>query len=108
MVMTSIPVVVNWNGGLTLTPSTADVEAATSSHVLTFSPHGDLIAAESEGNFDRVIWERVVEFAERASRQSKESYSTTVPKQGPNLVVQLKPLIQKRVVQEENWKQIGR
>ena len=108
MVMTSISVVVGWDGGLTLTPSTTDIEAAASSHVLAFSPHGDLIVAESEGNFDRVLWERVVEFAERACRQSKESYAAKVPKQSRNLEVQLKSTIQDRVVQEENWKRIGR
>lgn len=108
MVMTSVSVVVAWDGGLTLTPSTTDIEAAASSHVFSFSSHGDLVLAESEGNFDRGIWERVLEVAERACRHDEESYSAKVPKGGQNLDAHLKSTIKDRVVQEEIWKQIVR
>ena len=107
MVMTSISVVVGWDGSLTLTPSTTDIESAASSHVLAFSSHGDLLVAESEGDFDRLIWERVLELAEHACRHGGESYSAKLPKHGQNLEVQLKSTLQDRVKQDESWKHIG-
>lgn len=99
-VMSSTSVTAGWNGELALTPSTEEVEAAASLHVLAFSPRGDLVIAESEGSFDDNIWERVFEVAEHACRHVEKANSTN-----GNLEVKLRALIQDRVAQEQRWKQ---
>ena len=103
-VMMSASVAAGWNDELALTPSTEEVEAAASLHVLAFSSRGDLLIAESEGSFDYKIWERMFELAEHACQHDEKANSTL----HGNLEHQLRAVIQDRVAQEQKWKRSDR
>jgi exosome complex component RRP46 len=49
------------NGNTVVNPSPQDLQHARSMHVLTFSAEGDLLVAESQGEFSSGDWERVFE-----------------------------------------------
>ncbi|KAI9842896.1 MAG: exosome non-catalytic core subunit rrp46 [Sclerophora amabilis] len=56
---TSTILVADPTGKVIMSPSAHDLDQATSRHVLAFSPKGDLLVAESEGNFSLGTWEDV-------------------------------------------------
>ena len=47
------------DGKLVNDPSPKQLRMATSTHVLAFSSHGDLMVIESEGDFSAEVWEEV-------------------------------------------------
>ena len=51
----------------------ADGEEVISVHVLAFSSHGDLLVAESEGEFDLDVWEEVHDEAKVFCCSSRDS-----------------------------------
>lgn len=49
--------------GMIANPTVLESQAASSVHVLAFTSHGELLVAESEGNFSLKDWESVCETA---------------------------------------------
>lgn len=63
MILTSTLIAVDSQGRLRHKPTSKEIATAESVHVLAFSSYGKILVTESEGSFDMVIWEAVVEEA---------------------------------------------
>ena len=110
MTLTSTVVAVTKAKSIVQGPSTQQLQKADSVHVLAFSSQGDLIVAESEGDFDIDIWERVFEEGKRRCRgnegggdDSDEMGTDTEGKGGLEGV--LMDVVGKKVTKDQKWKE---
>jgi exosome complex component RRP46 len=71
-VLTSTIIVVPSSGGIIRDPDPQQLLQAGSIHVLAFSSHGDLLVAESEGEFTMDEWDGVYEAASDQCRGSSD------------------------------------
>ncbi len=87
------------------------IKLASSIHVLAFSSYGDLLAAESEGDFTIDIWNEVYRQASLIchgeEEDESESESEDVSMKSDNvskLENVLKDVVEKKVDKEQRWK----
>ena len=74
-VLTCAYLVVSSSGDMLSEPSLEEARDATSTHVLAFSSQGELLVAESEGEFSLSTWEKVLEAGARRCGGSGEDGS---------------------------------
>ncbi len=83
------------------------IKLAFSIHVLAFSSYGDLLAAESEGDFTIDIWNEVYRQAslichgEEEDESESESEDVSMKSKLENV---LKDVVEKKVDKEQRWK----
>lgn len=88
-------------------PSPTLLREATSIHVLAFSSHGELLLAESEGDFGIETWEKVYHEAERICRGENEDSEEDVSmrkEDGEGLEGFLKDVVREKVGRDMKWK----
>ena len=88
-------------------PTPKQIEEATSIHAITFSSHGDLLMAESEGAFDMDEWEAIAEEASRACRGGlgDSDNQDTMAEVETGLEGFVKTTVGTKLVSEQNWRQ---
>ncbi len=102
-------IAVDSHGTLLVDPSVQQTKLASSIHVLAFSSYGDLLAAESEGDFTMDIWNEVYRQAGLIchGEEEDESESEDVSMKSDNvskLGNVLKDAVEKKVDKEQRWK----
>lgn len=90
-------------------PSPKDIQAALSLHILAFSSRGDLLLAESEGEFDIQTWEAVVERAREIcwgvdTKNSDEVDITFDSAEEGSLQHTLRSTMEEKMVKDQRWK----
>ena len=107
--MTSALVTVSPSGELVADPLNKDLKEALSVHALAFSSHGDLLLAESEGNFSIDVWEQVFDRAEHIchgsskDEEAAEDVSMEID-EATNLGASLRAVIHDKVTNDQRWK----
>ncbi|KAI9784624.1 MAG: exosome non-catalytic core subunit rrp46 [Geoglossum umbratile] len=90
-----------------INPSPQDLQHAKSTHVVTFSANGDLLVAESLGEFTVGDWELVFEMGLHAARSESESRTET---DGDVMMVDdvyggLRALMRNKIEKDQKWKE---
>ena len=109
MTLTVALVAVDSNDALMIKPSTEKINLASSIHVLAFSSHGDLLVAESEGDFTIDTWDEIYQKARLIcyGEERDESGSEKISMKSDdvsNLDTVLKDAVERKVAKEQIWK----
>ncbi|KAL8801821.1 MAG: hypothetical protein Q9200_006812 [Gallowayella weberi] len=111
MTLTSTLIAVSRSGELLAEPSPEALEEATSAHVLSFSSHGELLVAESEGAFDIHTWDQIYGKAEhlcrsRSTRDQYQAEEVNMDSSEPmSLEDSLRNIIEEKAAREQRWKE---
>ncbi|KAL8683200.1 MAG: hypothetical protein Q9186_000812 [Xanthomendoza sp. 1 TL-2023] len=111
MTLTTTLIAVSPSGELLEEPSAKALREATSTHVLGFSSHGELLVAESEGAFDMHTWDQIHGKAEqlhrsRSTRDQNQTDDVNMDSLEPmSLEDSLTSVIQEKASREQRWKE---
>ena len=91
-------------------PTFQNIQQAKSVHVLAFSSHGNLLLAESEGDFSIQEWEQVHNIAEMVCRgpidRDRESEDVEMDSDGSHTVEsRMRDVLQRKMVADQRWKE---
>ena len=91
-------------------PTAEELKVASSIHVFAFSSHGDLLVAESEGEFGIETWEEAYQKARLACRGEEEDDSESEDNSmdsnnDTKLEDVLRDAVRQKVAKEQKWKQ---
>ena len=106
---TATCIAVNSEGTTFKEPSAEQVKDADSVHMMAFSSHGDLLLAESEGEFGIETWEKVHDEAKihcQGLRNFKSTDEDVDMEIQPisSLEDELRDILQAKVAREQKWK----
>ncbi|KAH0545179.1 hypothetical protein FGG08_000791 [Glutinoglossum americanum] len=91
-----------------INPSPEDLQNARSTHVLAFSAEGDLLVAESQGEFEIGDWERVFEMglhAARSGSENRKGADSDVVMLDDDQGGALRGLVQQKIEKDQKWKE---
>ena len=109
MILTSISIGVNSKGtsrSIIRNPTLLQSQSADSVHVLAFTSHGELLVAESEGNFTLEDWEEVYEVGKEMccdSSVSNDMQDGGMESSG-DMMRFIKSSLQAKVAADLHWK----
>jgi exosome complex component RRP46 len=94
---------------LVVDPSERDLDGASSSHVFAFTAHGQLLLAESQGDFTMAEWEEAHATAkkiccEAAKKEGMEMILDDEKQAGPDLQAFLRSTMETKVAAELQWR----
>jgi exosome complex component RRP46 len=94
---------------LVVDPSQRELEAANSSHVFAFTAHGQLLLAESQGDFTMAEWEDAHATAkniccEAAKKDGMEMILDDEKQAGPHLQGFLRTTMEAKVAEDLQWR----
>lgn len=95
---------------ITLHPTVVEIERASSIHVLAFTSHGDLLLAESEGDFSMSQWDSVYDRAKAACCGSIAADGIDIMRDGGEdedeggMMQFIKSTLQKKVETDMHWR----
>ncbi|KAI9813434.1 MAG: exosome non-catalytic core subunit rrp46 [Pycnora praestabilis] len=116
MTLTSTLIAIASSGNVLQDPTPQQLQQASSTHVLAFSSHGDLLVAESDGSFNMDTWEQVYDLAERVCRgqvdededeDSDEDQDVRMETDERNRGLEgfVRGVMQEKVVKDQRWKE---
>ncbi|KAL8802127.1 MAG: hypothetical protein Q9182_003993 [Xanthomendoza sp. 2 TL-2023] len=111
MTLTSTLIAVSSSGELLAAPSLKALKEAISAHVLSFSSHGELLVAESEGAFDMHTWDQIYGKAEqlcrsRSTLDRNEAEEVNMDSSEPmSLEDSLRNVIEEKAARDQRWKE---
>ena len=109
MTFTTTLIAAKESEGLIPSPSSPDIKAATSIHVLAFSSHGDLLVVESEGFFSLDTWKEIHDKArlichgeEKAASEGKDVSMNS--EDSTKMEDVLSYAMRQKIAREHSWK----
>jgi exosome complex component RRP46 len=85
-------------------PDISQTQSAESVHVLAFTSQGDLLVAESEGNFDLKTWDEVHEVGKAICCDNLETSRQISEETSGGLATFVKSTLQEKIVGDLYWR----
>ena len=94
--------------GILRNPTIQEYQSADSVHVLAFASHGELLVAESEGNFTMEEWSEIHAVGRRICCDETLAEDTTqddrLEERAGGMMMFVKSVLKEKVNQDLNWK----
>ncbi|KAI9759527.1 MAG: Serine/threonine-protein phosphatase 2A activator 2 [Chaenotheca gracillima] len=108
-IFTSTILAINTAAQVVKSPTYKDLRDATSVHVLSFTSHGDLLVAESEGDFDIDTWEKAFDAGKDICCRSRDSQVSEdldmSGDQGNSIEDILRSAFEEKTSRDQRWKE---
>ncbi|KAI9717645.1 MAG: hypothetical protein M1812_004590 [Candelaria pacifica] len=105
MTLSSTLVTVTQDNDSVLNASPQELQRSSSIHVLAFSSKGDLLLAESEGDFDLKTWENVYDTAlEHCRGNEVESPNDMTEMENSGMEAFIRQKMEQKIVSDLSWK----
>lgn len=94
--------------GILRNPTIQEYQSADSVHVLAFASHGELLVAESEGNFTMDEWNEIYAVGRRICTDETSTKDAmqddTLEERAGGMMTFVKSVLEEKVNQDLNWK----